>query len=280
MNLDEAVVLRTFANDFEANFAASSLGAQGIETHIQKDDVGGAYPALQMSRGVRLLIKPEDREAAEKILDEIEAEHAGKIEQEEEQEDSKSTKPGPIFILRRSFLFLIGLAAGYFLPALWGGRSWGTEVVKDDWKDGKPGSTAHYVDGKLTHVEQDRNHDGKIDAWHKYVSGKIRTSEYDDTFRGQPNRWIEYKDRFNYVEKCDTDFDGKPDATTFTVNGLTQRVDWHPKDSGILERRELYEHGVLKEKLVDTDRDGIFDLRITYDSYWNPIKEAKCWIRS
>ncbi|MGO9119223.1 MAG: putative signal transducing protein [Desulfomonilaceae bacterium] len=279
MNLDEAVVLRTFANDFEANIAASSLSAQGIETDIQKDDVGGAYPALQMSTGVRLLVKPEDREAAEKILGEIEAEHAGKIEQEEEQEDSKSTKPDPIRILRRSFLFLIGFAAGYFLPALWG-RSWRTVVLKDDWKDGKPGSISHYVDGKLKLVEEDRNYDGKIDAWHKYVSGKIRTSEFDDNFHGQPNRWVEYKDRFTYVEKWDTDFDGKPDATTFFVNELMQRVDWHPKDSEIIEQRELYEHGVLKEKLVDTDRDGIFDLRITYDPYWKPIKEAKCWIRS
>lgn len=89
MNLDEAVVLRTFAHEFEANFAASSLNSQGIETHIQKDDVGGAYPSLQMARGVKLLVKREDRKAAEEILDEIEAEHAGRIEQEEEQEDSK-----------------------------------------------------------------------------------------------------------------------------------------------------------------------------------------------
>jgi hypothetical protein len=89
MDRDKAVVLRTFAKDFEANFAASSLNSQGIETHIQKDDVGGAYPALQMTRGVRLLVKPEDRKAGEEILDEIEAEHAGRIEQEEEQEDRK-----------------------------------------------------------------------------------------------------------------------------------------------------------------------------------------------
>ena len=280
MNLEEAVVLRTFANDFEANFAASSLSAQGIETHIRKDDVGGAYPALQMSRGVRLLVKPEDREAAEKILDEIEAEHAGRIEQEEEQEDSKSTKLGTIFILRRSFLLLIGFAAGYFLPASWGGRSRGTEVVKEDWKDGKPGSIGHFVDGKLALVEEDRNYDTKIDAWHKYVSGKIRTSEYDDTFRGQPNRWIEHKDRFNYVEKWDTDFDGKPDATTLYVDGLVKRIDWHPKGSRTSGRRELYEHGVLKEKLLDMDEDGIFHRRITYDPYGNPIREAKCWIRS
>ncbi len=142
-----------------------------------------------------------------------------------------------------------------------------------------PAAIYHFVGGILTLEEQDRNYDGRIDAWHKYVSGKIRTSEYDDTFRGQPNRWIEYKDRFNYVEKWDTDFDGKPDATTLYVNGLVKRIDWHPKGHG-LAARDLYERGVLQEKLLDIDSDGIFHRRITYDRYGNQIGEHKCWIRS
>ncbi len=92
MNPDKAVVLRTFANEVGANIAASSLGCQGIETHIQKDDCGGAYPSLQMAGGVRLLVKPEDLEDAEKILNEMEAEDSGEAEQLEQHEDRKTTK--------------------------------------------------------------------------------------------------------------------------------------------------------------------------------------------
>ena len=112
MNLDETVVLRTYAGEALAHIAASCLGSEGIEAHIQKDDCGGAYPSLQMSGGVRLLVRPADLERAEKILDEMEAEDSGKVEQEE-PEDRKEKKSGLILILRGGFLFLLGLAAGY-----------------------------------------------------------------------------------------------------------------------------------------------------------------------
>jgi len=65
----------------------------------------------------------------------------------------------------------------------------------------------------------------------------------------------------------------------YYVNGLRQRVDWHPKDSPDIVRRELYENGVLKEELIDTDGDGIFDQKITYDPYGRPIEKTKCRIR-
>jgi hypothetical protein len=91
MNLDKAVVLRTYANEAIASIAGTRLAFEGIETHIQKDDCGGAYPSLQMCRGVRLLVKPEDLDDAEKILNEMEADENGKFEQEVEQENRKTT---------------------------------------------------------------------------------------------------------------------------------------------------------------------------------------------
>ncbi len=91
MNLDDAVVLRTYASEAVAGIAETRLAFEGIETHIQKDDCGGAYPSLQMCRGVRLLVKPEDLEDAEKILNEMGAEESGKFEREAEERDRKTT---------------------------------------------------------------------------------------------------------------------------------------------------------------------------------------------
>ncbi len=87
-----------------------------------------------------------------------------------------------------------------------------------------------------------------------------------------------YKNEFNYTMKVDTDFDGKPDVTIFYVNGMRQRADWYPHDSAIIERRQIFEHDVLKEELVDTDQDGIFDQKITYDRFERPIAKTKCRI--
>ncbi|MCX5874179.1 MAG: hypothetical protein NTY51_13230 [Deltaproteobacteria bacterium] len=38
MNLDEAVVLRTYASETVTSIADSRLGFEGIEAHIQKDE--------------------------------------------------------------------------------------------------------------------------------------------------------------------------------------------------------------------------------------------------
>lgn len=91
MNADKATVLRTYASEALASIAVSRLRSEGIEANIQKDDCGGAYPSLQIVRGVRLLIRPEDLEDAEKILNELEEEESGKMEPEEDQEERLRT---------------------------------------------------------------------------------------------------------------------------------------------------------------------------------------------
>lgn len=277
MNFDESVVLRTYAGEALASIAAARLESEGIEAIIQKDDVGGAYPALQMSRGVRLLVKPADVPRAEEILTEIEAEDTGEVEQPEPEEDRKTSKSGPILLVGG---FLLGLIVGYFAaPELTHRRGNYTGVIKEDRNEqGKPGRFYYYVDGLRTRIEEDRNYDGQPDAWYKFVANRLRTATLDDNFDGKPDVWITYKNEFNYTMKVDTDFDGKPDATIFYVNGLKQRVDWHPNDSAIIERRQIFEHEVLKEELVDTDQDGIFDQKITYDRFERPIAKTKCRI--
>jgi len=90
MDLGEAVVIRTYANEALASIAESRLRFEGIEAHIKKDDCGGAYPSLQMCGGVRLLVKAEDRQDAENILNKMEAEKVGRELESEKQEETNS----------------------------------------------------------------------------------------------------------------------------------------------------------------------------------------------
>ncbi len=94
MDLDRTVVIRTYTSEASAIVDNSRLGFEGIEAYIQKDDCGGAYPSLQISRGVRLLVKPEDMEDAEKILNQMEAEESQKVEPVGQQEDINTVKSG------------------------------------------------------------------------------------------------------------------------------------------------------------------------------------------
>ncbi len=68
MNLDDAIVLETFSSRIEAEMAAGLLESEGVPAMVMADDAGGAYPALQFTRGVRLMVAAEDQYRAREIL--------------------------------------------------------------------------------------------------------------------------------------------------------------------------------------------------------------------
>jgi hypothetical protein len=65
---DDAVVVATFPNEYEADLAVSWLEAEGVASVVIADDAGGAYPMLQMERGVKVLVTPENADRAREIL--------------------------------------------------------------------------------------------------------------------------------------------------------------------------------------------------------------------
>ena len=80
LNLDDAIVLETFASRIEAEMAAGLLESEGVEAMVLADDAGGAYPSLQFVRGVRLMVAAEDAYRARMILKDME--EAGEQETE------------------------------------------------------------------------------------------------------------------------------------------------------------------------------------------------------
>ena len=64
----EPVVVRQFMSNVEAEIAQGALQAAGIEAAVSADDCGGMRPHLQVGR-VALLVRPEDVDEAERILD-------------------------------------------------------------------------------------------------------------------------------------------------------------------------------------------------------------------
>jgi hypothetical protein len=67
MSDTELVVVGTFLNQIDADMARGALEAAEIESIVSADDAGGLRPHLWMG-GVRLLVRAEDVEKAEKIL--------------------------------------------------------------------------------------------------------------------------------------------------------------------------------------------------------------------
>ena len=64
------VEVKNFYNEYEAQIAKSKLEALGIDAMIVKDDAGGMNPQLQITEGVRILVREDDAVVASEILEE------------------------------------------------------------------------------------------------------------------------------------------------------------------------------------------------------------------
>lgn len=67
--LNNPTVLTTFASTHEAEIAKGHLEAHDIDAFIMKDDAGGMDPQMQLTRGVRLMVRARDVEEAHDVLD-------------------------------------------------------------------------------------------------------------------------------------------------------------------------------------------------------------------
>ena len=71
VDLEEAVVLRTFSNRHEADLAVGYLHSCGVPAIVMGDDCGGLRPELSQSLGVRILVSPDREAEGERLLDKV-----------------------------------------------------------------------------------------------------------------------------------------------------------------------------------------------------------------
>jgi hypothetical protein len=97
------------------------------------------------------------------------------------------------------------------------------------------GTKYFYHNGELTKVIKDRNGDKKDDMWEFYRDNFRATIKYDDNFDGKVDCW--WEDKLIY--------------------------------------REYSIYGLLENEYVDTDKNGVFDLKRVYDPLGSVITEIK-----
>src|SRR3990172_878777 len=64
-------VIRRFGTEIDAQVAKAYLDSKGIDSIIEKDDVGGLNPNFQMTSGVSLIVRQRDEKKAVKLLDSV-----------------------------------------------------------------------------------------------------------------------------------------------------------------------------------------------------------------
>ena len=270
MNKKKNALVKTYLNEAEAKIALLNLESEGINAHIHKDDCGGLFPQLQITEGVQLFVDINDIEKAERILNEIQA---------EKEEDTKIIEvPNKSAMWR---VFFVGVIAGAFLSTMIFMLLNKDVSIKnanlefDINEDGNPDEFHYYEKGMLVKIVEDRNYDGKPDQWYYFDSDRMARSESDDNFDGSVDGWAHYKDTNNFTVKYDFDFDGTTDATYYYEDGIKQRVDWHPGNSALIARRQIFKNSIKVIEYIDDNNDGSFDIVVNFDAFETEVSRSQ-----
>jgi hypothetical protein len=281
--------IRTYINVAEAGFASSLLEAAGIPT-LLKDEASFMMTPGPATGGIQLQVNEGDAEKALRVLDEgldaATGEEAG-LEPEWSTEAKEVEPPErggfPIGLIFTALAFL-GLLA--FAVHQWRANQQLTaqnnQTLDADYDhDGHPDHWSFYRAGVLERSEADRNRDRLTDEWGTYDrEGRMERWTLDQNFDGKADSWSSFNNGEIKASETDGDFDGQPDWFTTYEHGVVVRNDVKPGNAGAVQRRYVFQHGMVREELVDEDRDGKFDYKIPYDAFGapserQPIEAAK-----
>jgi hypothetical protein len=268
------LTLKVFSEVIPAESAASLLKANGISCWLQADDCGGMLSALDSAQGVKLLVNPTDAEPARALLAAMP--DAAAFEAMVNSGPASGVTPLPKSEVPIVSILQIGggTVAGILLCLLY---QWASQLGVKTYRydtdgDGKKDSVWFYRNGECVEIDEDRNFDGVLDSWASYTNGfRCVSAKADNNFDGTPDAWWYYTNGILTSALLDTDFNGIPDVKSYFKYGQVIQSDWQPNGTNIVTVRDVFHHEVLTEKFRDTNSDGLFDLRIRYDAFLNPI---------
>ena len=273
MDLEKAVVVKTFLNLTDADFAAAQLRSSGMDCAITADDAAGAYPGLAL---IRLLVDPIQINQARQVLNELPEFEASQLDAQAGIPPSSPQPPAaPPRLAEFGWGLLVGVGVGVLLHWAYSeSQQFGRHSYKYDFdRDGVLDEESVWRNGELVELRRDLNGDGRIDCRTYYVKGVPTREEADDNFDGRTDVWYTCDARGLYSSvRFDTDFNGVADVVSTFKNGIVTQTDWQPNGTNVITLRQLFEHGVLKEELRDEDWDGKFDVSIKYDPFANPVQ--------
>ena len=121
--------------------------------------------------------------------------------------------------------------------------------------------------GKLKELTYDTNQNGKIDTWTEMDGARPLRSRIDRDEDGRLDRW-EYYDEKGGLTKVGFSRrqTGAPDAWAFSgPDGQIARVDSSSSgDETRIDRRDIYENGIVARSEIDSNGDGRIDQWETY----------------
>jgi hypothetical protein len=245
----------------EAHMICDLLARAGISSRVDGEFLTGAGGELPLGSTIKVRVDPSQAAEARAVIDEWER---------LQPPESSSTPPSrPRW--RSPLWFVAGMLVGGAIM-LWALRTPFTTDTVDLDGDGVTDETYVYAGQVLRAIEYDRNGDLKIDARWKYdMHGVPVHLESDDDFDGRLEWQGEVERGWVARSVKDADGDGRPERVQLFTHGVLNTVEVYDARGTRVVTREHIENTRLVASEFDQDGDGVFELRVEYDRFGQPM---------
>jgi hypothetical protein len=254
------VLVYEASNSIEAHMILNLLKQADLSGRIDGEYLQGGVGEIQPMGIVRVLTEKSDHAKAKVIIDEWE------VKQPKEEPQTKVKNNSSLGANIISFIAGILLMIFYY----------NTPVERDgvDYNgDGTLDETWTYVNYLMSEAEIDRNLDGKVDSIFDYDrKGVILTSKEDNNFDGIFETEIFYRNGNVIWTKSDTTGDDFKDYKVEYKFGIIEKVHFINAKTEKIVKIQHYNMSRLISANIDTNNDGIFDMKVEYDSIEEKIK--------
>ncbi len=259
-NLRESVYECTLA--VEAHMICDLLAQAGISSRVDGEFLAGAVGELPLGSNIKVRVDPSRAAEARKVIDEWER---------RQPPEPSSTLPPRRPAWRSPLWFFCGILVGgavMFLAL----RTPNSNDAVDLDGDGVTDETYFYTGQVIDRVEYDRNADGKIDArWKNDINGIPVRFDGDDDFDGRFEWEIEARHGWPVRTTMDADGDDRPELVGLHKHGVMHTLEIYDEGGTRVVVREHIENSRLVASEFDKDGDGVFERRVEYDRYGEPL---------
>jgi hypothetical protein len=258
-NLSESVYECALA--VEAHMICDLLARAGISSRVDGEFLAGAGGELPVGSSIKVRVDPARSAEARTVIDDW----------ERLQPPSDSMPPPRRPVWRSPLWFLGGILTGGALVFLQLRAPQTAEAVDLD-NDGVTDETYFYSGRVIDRVEYDRNADGKIDArWNNDIYGVPVRFEGDDDFDGRFEWDIKARHGWPVRSMMDADGDGKFEQVGFFTHGVMHTLEVYDESGARVVSRDHIDNSRIVATEFDKDGDGIFERRVEYDRYGEPL---------
>jgi len=255
------IVIYEAANGVEAHMILHLLQQSEIKGQIDGEYLQGAMGGLPATGNIRVSVMPQDADEASKIIAEWESIQSADVPKKRSETTSQKASyfvAGAVIATATMFLLF---------------RFPGTSEGIDYNGDGKLEETYYWQGDFISKIESDRNRDGNIDLRSLYgLDGTIEKVEADNDFNGTFEQSTSYIEGNPVVGRIDSSGDGTRDIHNNYQNGVLIEIElFDPFTNRRIKKSRYDAFGKLVESEFDSDGNGSFDLKITYDEFEEPI---------